>query len=297
MLFNAASVLSATTGFQRLFDEAMHGANPSHAGWMEEVQSEGAAEEYIVGTGPGDMREWTGDRQEKPVPRFTVNIRNKTWENTLVIPREAFEDDNLGFYGSRVRMLGVSAMTHPDALLATLVNGGFTAQGYDQVAFFSASHPQDGGSTQSNLISGALSATTFNTAYERLLGFQDYFGKPIDVMSLGGELTLMVSASLRSTAAAIVEAVTGASGASNINFGKAKLQVNPRLTAGYWMLGVRGAPVAPFILQMRRKPELTAQDAPDSDAVFRRRQVVYGVDGRWNAGYGLWQLAVASTGS
>jgi len=61
-----------------------------------------------------------------------------------------------------------------------------------------------------------------------------------------------------------------------------------------WFLLDTSRMIKPFILQKRRAAEFTALDKPDDEGVFNRKEYVYGVDGRWNAGYGLWQLAYGS---
>lgn len=50
----------------------------------------------------------------------------------------------------------------------------------------------------------------------------------------------------------------------------------------------------PIILQMRRKPKFVARNQPNDDNVFENNQAVFGADGRWNVGYGFWQMAYAS---
>lgn len=52
-----------------------------------------------------------------------------------------------------------------------------------------------------------------------------------------------------------------------------------------------------FILQVVKGAEFLALDSPDDDNVFKRREFLYGVDCIDNAGYGLWQLALGSTGA
>ncbi|WP_417050343.1 Mu-like prophage major head subunit gpT family protein [Dysosmobacter welbionis] len=47
---------------------------------------------------------------------------------------------------------------------------------------------------------------------------------------------------------------------------------------------------------MRRRPQLVTKDSPSDDNVFFNKEFIYGVDARYNAGYGLWQLAFGSTG-
>jgi len=61
-----------------------------------------------------------------------------------------------------------------------------------------------------------------------------------------------------------------------------------------WYLLDTSRSIKPFILQVRKDAKFTAMDKPDDESVFTRKQFRYGVDGRWNAGYGLWQLAYAS---
>ena len=50
----------------------------------------------------------------------------------------------------------------------------------------------------------------------------------------------------------------------------------------------------PLILQMRRPANFVAKDLLNDDNVFDKNEFVYGVDGRWNVGFGLWQLVYAS---
>lgn len=61
-----------------------------------------------------------------------------------------------------------------------------------------------------------------------------------------------------------------------------------------WYLLVTGMPLKPFLYQERQAFQFVALDKPDDDAAFKRKEFLYGVDGRANAGYGFWQLAYAS---
>ena len=65
--------------------------------------------------------------------------------------------------------------------------------------------------------------------------------------------------------------------------------------AGWFLLDTTRA-IKPLIHQKRRPFEFVAKTSEQqSDLVFTRNEFVYGVDGRANAGYGLWQLAFGST--
>jgi phage major head subunit gpT-like protein len=61
-----------------------------------------------------------------------------------------------------------------------------------------------------------------------------------------------------------------------------------------WFLMVTTRPVKPIIYQERRKARFTSLDNPDDPNVFFKNEFVYGVDGRWNVGFGLWQLCYMS---
>jgi len=62
-----------------------------------------------------------------------------------------------------------------------------------------------------------------------------------------------------------------------------------------WYLFDVSRPVKPFIFQLRKPVQLTRMDRPDDEHVFMRKQFRFGVDGRYAAAYGLWQLAYKST--
>jgi phage major head subunit gpT-like protein len=50
----------------------------------------------------------------------------------------------------------------------------------------------------------------------------------------------------------------------------------------------------PLILQVRKPAQFVALANPDDPNVFFQDQFVYGVDGRWNVGFGFWQMAWGS---
>jgi phage major head subunit gpT-like protein len=62
-----------------------------------------------------------------------------------------------------------------------------------------------------------------------------------------------------------------------------------------WYLLDTSKVIKPFVYQLRRPFRLVAKTEVKDDNVFWRDEYVWGVDGRCNAGYGLWQLAFKST--
>lgn len=61
-----------------------------------------------------------------------------------------------------------------------------------------------------------------------------------------------------------------------------------------WYLLDTGKVLKPFILQMRREYAFVAKTSLTDDNVFDKNEYVFGVDGRLNVGFGLWQQAYCS---
>lgn len=68
---------------------------------------------------------------------------------------------------------------------------------------------------------------------------------------------------------------------------------NPTDAPG-WILLDTAKVIKPFIFQTRQQYRFIRKDAASDDNMFMRKELVYGVDARVSAGYGLWQLAFAS---
>jgi len=73
--------------------------------------------------------------------------------------------------------------------------------------------------------------------------------------------------------------------------------VSPFLTSGataghdYYLLAC-GYPLRPIFFQKRKTPEFTALDQPTSEEVWKRKRILYGVDARYNVGFGDPRYAV-----
>lgn len=61
-----------------------------------------------------------------------------------------------------------------------------------------------------------------------------------------------------------------------------------------WYLMCTKRPLKPFIFQKRREYEFVSKDSLTDDNVFDRDEYRYGVSARCNAGFGFWQMCVAS---
>lgn len=61
-----------------------------------------------------------------------------------------------------------------------------------------------------------------------------------------------------------------------------------------WFLADLSRPLKPIIWQVRREFDMVRLDRPDDPNVFQRKEFVYGVEGRNNVGFGLWQFTYGS---
>jgi len=87
------------------------------------------------------FREWVGTRLHKAAKSQAYTVDNRKFENTLDIPREAFEDDNFGMYGDIAESYGQSVIDLKNDLMFSAVPAGFSSICYDGQYFFDTDHP------------------------------------------------------------------------------------------------------------------------------------------------------------
>jgi len=258
-----------------------------------EVPSTTSENQYQwLGEVPG-MKEWVDERTLEDLKAWDYTIKNKDWESTIAVDRNAIEDDQLGIIRPRVMSLAVAAKTHPDELVFSLLAQGFSQTCFDGQYFFDTDHPLADGSTQSNKITLALDATGLKTALATLRRLKGWTGRPLNLKATH----LVVPPELEWTARELLRAERDASGATNILRGAIpNIIVSPYLAdTNNWFVLDASKPVKPLIFQMRKRPEFVSMDDPkQSETVFMRKKYLYGVDARYNVGYGLYQLAVGS---
>ncbi|MBI1214546.1 MAG: hypothetical protein GC185_01850 [Alphaproteobacteria bacterium] len=221
---NSKALDDLQVGFTSLYNGAAAQVTPQWDKVAMEVQSTGAEEKYgWLGEIP-EMREWLGDRVIHALSTHDYNIKNKDFESTIGVPRNAIADDKLGVYAPMVQMMGDGAARHPDKLTFSLLKNGFATECYDGQYFFDTDHP-----------------------------VIDEDGVTINSVSNSG----------------------GGSGNA-------------------WFLLDTSRPVKPLIFQTRQAADFVLLNKPDDANVFMQKRFLFGVDGRWNAGYALWQLAYGS---
>ncbi|MGY5789059.1 Mu-like prophage major head subunit gpT family protein len=142
MEINNTSLRSAGVGFSVAFQRGLSSAIGSlYRQVATVVPSTTKTQEYAwLGKAPR-FREWLGDRVVNAMAKSGYALTNKSYENTIGVDRDDFEDDNLGTYAPLFEELGSSAATFPDELVWALLKLGFSTNCYDGQYFFDTDHP------------------------------------------------------------------------------------------------------------------------------------------------------------
>ena len=292
MIINPQNLRGIYVSFNTLFNQAFSEQKPTYEKVATVVPSTSDSETYAwLGDIPG-MREWIGDREIQNLTGSDYTIKNKDFELTVGVDRNAIEDDKIGLYKPSIQMLGASAASHPDELVYALLASGFEAKCYDGKAFFATDH-EAGKNAVSNKITSKLSLESYVTARAMMRGYKNSKGRSLALVPN----LLVVPPALEAKAREILVAEF-INGTKNTMQGTAELHVEPRLTSdAAWFLLDTSHPIKPLIYQQRKKAKFVSKTAETDDNVFMSKKFIYGADSRGNAGFGFWQMAVGSDGS
>lgn len=292
MIINPQNLRGIYVSFKTLFNQAFSEQKPTYEKVATVVPSTSDSETYAwLGDIPG-MREWIGDREIQNLTGSDYTIKNKDFELTVGVDRNAIEDDKIGLYKPSIQMLGASAASHPDELVYALLASGFEAKCYDGKAFFATDH-EAGKNAVSNKITSKLSLESYVTARAMMRGYKNSKGRSLALVPN----LLVVPPALEAKAREILVAEF-INGTKNTMQGTAELHVEPRLTSdAAWFLLDTSRPIKPLIYQQRKKAKFVSKTAETDDNVFMSKKFIYGADSRGNAGFGFWQMAVGSDGS
>lgn len=113
----------------------------SHKPFSLEMASTSASNTYEwLGEMP-DVTEWIGPRKLKSVKSFVYEIKNKAWENAIVVTEMDLMNNNLAGKYVNAQALGVNIMSHPAKMAFVALACGHLAPCYDGQNFFDLEHP------------------------------------------------------------------------------------------------------------------------------------------------------------
>lgn len=141
MEINSVTLRSANVGFNAAFARGLGTAASLYTSVATVVPSSTKTQEYgWLGKAPR-FRQWLGDRVVNAMAKHGYSLTNQSFENTLGVDRDDFEDDNLGVYTPLFEEMGSAARTFPDELVWALLKAGFETKCYDGQYFFDTDHP------------------------------------------------------------------------------------------------------------------------------------------------------------
>ena len=258
------------------------------------------------------MREWKDERIPKSLIENNFTITNRKWEASLAIDRETMEDEQYGQIKVRAKDLGAEAKRHPDELVFSLLQDGFSTTGatgdlsgkniacYDTKAFFADDHADTGAeytTAQDNKGTTALGSSSLQAAITAMRKFKDDRGRVKGI----NPTDLAVPPDLEWTARELLnsayypeEGSTTAKLSTNVLKGILNLIVSPYLTdTNNWFVLDTSRVVKPLIYQLRVPVEFKALEG-DSEHAFKNDEYLYGVRARYNVGFGDWRYAYGS---
>lgn len=273
-----------------------------------EVPSTKASETYAwLGQLP-KMREWLSERTIMGLSEHGFSIVNKDFESTLRVDRNALEDEQYGQFKTLAALLGQEARRFYDEYLVTVIEANGLA--YDGQNFFDTDHSEGISGSQSNApaaasgydFTAANGVAVLNLVTSAMAQLKGDNGK-----HFGAKVThVLVPTSLEWVARELFDPSyrgTGTTTAADMGKGRVQVLVSEYLTNSatiehspvYWL--DLSKPIKPFIFQNRKNPEFVALDKSDSYENFMSKGILYGVDNRFNMGFGLWQLAYKTVGA
>ncbi|MCP3942485.1 MAG: head protein [Desulfobacteraceae bacterium] len=128
-------------GYSKMFQTGQTMAASQFLKVATKVPSSGKSTTYgWLGKWPA-FREWIGDRVINQMTAHAYSIVNKPFESTIGVDRDDIEDDEIGVYAPLFQEMGRAAEVFPDELVFPLLDGGLTAECYDEQYFFDIDHP------------------------------------------------------------------------------------------------------------------------------------------------------------
>lgn len=274
-----------TTIYQSITTEIPSNKEGESYGWLGETNG---------------LKEWKDERVPHALLENGFSLKNKDYEDTIAVDRNALDDEQYGQIKLRVRNMGTVAKQSYDEILAEVIEENGIC--YDGQNFFDTDHEEGESGVQSN-VDNALpfGASSLKTIITRMKGFKMSNGKKAKVRPSH----LMVPSTLAWEAREILDpkvvSVTTDPGKALMK-GVLEFIENSELSdangadAAYYVLDLKSRAVKPFIFQNRKKITFTALDKSDSTENFMRKKIYYGVEARFAFGYGDWRLAYRASG-
>lgn len=253
-----------------------------------QYSSIGASNDYGFLEQLGGWREWVGGRRFDDLKSNSFNVKNRTFEDSITMPRETIEDDAVGLYDPLVAQMGEGYQQLVVELLMDQLINNYNA--YDGNPLFDTDRTY-GSNTINNATSAVFSSTTFETAMIAMQSYKFHGDSDVIGVSKPGLVSpnlLIVGPNYQKTAwDVLVNQFIASSNATVQNYNSTRgvgYIVSPWLTGSYadlWFLADTTKVIRPLLLQLRTAPEFMISDA---DYVMRTNTLDYMARARLAAG-------------
>ena len=255
-----------------------------------DTDSKSASEKYFFLKDYPAVREWLGPKEFAALTDADYTITNKDWETSISVYKNEIEDDQYGAIKQRVALMPRVLIDHKADLLVSLLEDGTTDLAYDAAAFFaSRAAPND------NLLAGtgvtaALLQADLGTVRTAMRLFESDNNKKFGLTPD----TVIVPAALETAMYEAVFSLSDVDGKEKANPQNKWIEsilVLPELDgsdADSWYAACTKFPLRPFIFQTREKPTPYLLDHD----VHVNKQLYFTAEGRYNAGYGMFQTCI-----
>jgi phage major head subunit gpT-like protein len=293
----SARLATVTAGFQTTFNKAQQEAPSQWARIAMRTTSNSAKEIYGWLQNNFGMKELIGEIEIEGLETLDYELANKEFHDTKAVKQADIERDNEGIYAPMFQMMGMGANRAYDILVFKRLLEGFTNVCYTGKTFFNTAHPTGKkGVTFSNKGTKKWSAANFEAARTFLQTVPTANGDP---WGFGTKLLVICSPQYQSQVHHVLKDDKTTGGESNPYKDTAEYLVSPYLQTNpdAWFLLEVGWPVLPILLQEEKKITIASANKPDDSYVILNHQFLFQAYGRYNAGYGLPQMAYGSTGA
>ena len=140
MIITNSTLIALAQGFNAAFKMGFGSVAPSWQQIAMTIPSTSDAETYGWMKDLPGVREWVGQRVYNNLEAAAAQLKNKDWEHTIAVKRNAIEDDKLGIYTNLFQIQGEIVARHPDDLVWGLLAQGFATRGFDGQYFFDTDH-------------------------------------------------------------------------------------------------------------------------------------------------------------
>lgn len=258
------------------------------------------------------MRKWVGPRREQRLRAYQQRITLDPYEATMAVARMTlqYRDKQSQVADAIKQFLSNEVQAYDYSVHAAYVsNSGAGPTGYDGVSLFSSSHPHapssTGGTTQSNTSNLPFSAANLDTVIATMTSYRFENDTPMRItpthVRVGPKLARQAAAvldtgtrlvAINASGVEAASSVVAAAGVENVYKGLLQLIVDPNLVGSmddWWeVLDLSKGDAKPMQLLVGRAPEPVHQDQMWCDRRFQLDEFLYGLEGDWGAGAGIW---------